>query len=469
MGELSGDNLDFERLNYVTIGIQPLTPPPSNLTFASQSSPWNIIWRMLGVVFLVYIIANLSVAAIYGLFIGDPSLATFSLICSLPLVLLFLYSRRPKLTHVMMATPSQEGSTQHNISQSRVLFTPIPTKFTHHLLRDSPPLELPKTSTLWFVFSVTIIVAFLGMLPVFLSDNPIWLMMAVLVGVPAWLFGFSLPVHAWWGFSTKHFQLRTTKSDGEKMLVAGMLSTIPALSINSLIFPLIIGIFGIDYMSMLGEFLILTVSAPVGEELCKAAFVLALYKLIDSPKRGFQIGFSVGLGFALLENLQYILFSFAGGPIGYSATTVIRGLGSIPGHAIWTGLSGVSIGWYICIKKGIYPEKQEQNGNWVLYDKTSGFVKHSQLDLTNFGIKMREWLYKPFDKTWKLPINPMVGIALAISGHAFWNGSYFLISYLFIDTPIIVMIIANLTWTIIMIGTLYYIGKEILAAVMHIP
>ncbi len=194
-----------------------------------------------------------------------------------------------------------------------------------------------------------------------------------------------------------------------------------------------------------------------------------MYKLIDSPKRGFQIGFSVGLGFALLENLQYILFSFAGGPIGYSATTVIRGLGSIPGHAIWTGLSGVSIGWYICIKKGISPEKQEQNGNWVLYDKTSGFVKHSQLDLTNFGIKMREWLYKPFDKTWKLPINPMVGIALAISGHAFWNGSYFLISYLFIDTPIIVMIIANLTWTIIMIGTLYYIGKEILAAVMHIP
>ena len=103
----------------------------------------------------------------------------------------------------------------------------------------------------------------------------------------------------------------------------------------------------------LGEFLILTISAPVGEEICKAIFVLSLYKMIDSPKRGFQIGFSVGLGFALLENLQYIMSSFSGLAVTYSLTAVIRGIGSIPGHALWTGLSGVSIGWFLCTKRGI--------------------------------------------------------------------------------------------------------------------
>ena len=113
-------------------------------------------------------------------------------------------------------------------------------------------------------------------------------------------------------------------------------------------------------------FLLLTISAPVGEELCKAAFVLGLYKLIDSPKRGFQIGFSVGLGFALLENLQYILISLAGGPVGFSLTAIVRGIGSIPGHAFWTGLSGVSIGWYICIKRGISPHQNHQKTNWVV-------------------------------------------------------------------------------------------------------
>ena len=47
--------------------------------------------------------------------------------------------------------------------------------------------------------------------------------------------------------------------------------------------------------------------------------------------------------------------SFGGLAISYSLTTVVRGIGSIPGHALWTGLSGVSIGWYLCTKRGIAP------------------------------------------------------------------------------------------------------------------
>lgn len=453
----------------------PLTPPPRGLALASKSSTWSVIWRMLGIVVLLYIITQFAFTTIYGLAIGDSFLSIVSMFCMTPLLLLFIYSRRPKLTHVIMATPDQTGSYQHGLTNSRVLQTPMPTRFSHHLIRDSPPLEMPPASTLWIVFSLTVITAFLGLLPVMLSDNPMWIILAVLVGVPAWLFGFSLPVHAWWAFSTRHFQLMTTKIQGEKMLVAGMLSTIPAIVINSLIFPFLLLLVGIESMDRgtIGELLILAVSAPVGEELCKAAFVLSLYKMIDSPKRGFQIGFSVGLGFALLENLQYIMLSLGGGEysaISYSMTTIIRGIGSIPGHAFWTGLSGVSIGWFLCTKRGISSNNfQEDSTKWVVFDSESGQVINSQRELSKIGKTVRGWLYKPYDRSWNLPRNPMIGISLAILGHSLWNGSSWLVSWMFIETDILVQVIASLAWTGIMIVTLWFIAREILAAVMHLP
>tara|TARA_B100000405_G_scaffold129913_1_gene90899 strand:- start:79 stop:1146 length:1068 start_codon:yes stop_codon:yes gene_type:complete len=354
-----------------------------------------------------------------------------------------------------------------------MLITPVPTSFSHHLVKDSPPLEMPPTSTLWVVFTLTVITAFLGLLPAMLSEEPIWLILAVLVGVPAWLFGFSLPVHAWWAFSTRHFQIMTTKLEGEKMLIAGMLSTFPALVINSLLFPLLLISVGIYSMGpgTFGEFLILTVSAPVGEELCKAAFVLSLYKLIDSPKRGFQIGFSVGLGFALLENLQYIMGSFSGLAVTYSLTTIIRGIGSIPGHALWTGLSGVSIGWFLCTKRGIKPQnlQAQDQTNWVVFDGETGQIVNTQRELSSMGRTVRGWLYKPFDKVWNLPRSPITGISLAILGHAMWNGSSWIVSWLFMETDIVVQVIASLSWILVMIVTLWVIGREILAAVMHLP
>ena len=451
----------------------PLTPPPKGLALASKSSPWSTIWRMLGIVVLLYIIAQAMVLSLFGILDGDSGLTIFSLICSVPLLLIFIYARRPKLTHLIVANPSPTGAMQHVLPDSRMLMTPVPTSFSHHLVKDSPPLEMPATSTLWIVFSLTIITAFLGLLPAMVSDEPIWLILAVLVGIPAWLFGFSLPVHAWWAFSTRHFQIMTTKLEGEKMLIAGMLSTFPAIVINSLLFPLLlinIGIYSMDSGSF-GEFLILTVSAPVGEELCKAAFVLSLYKLIDSPKRGFQIGFSVGLGFALLENLQYIMGSFSGLAVTYSLTTVIRGIGSIPGHALWTGLSGVSIGWYLSTKRGLKVQNSTEHDStsWVVFDGGTGQIVNTQRELSSMGRTVRGWLYKPFDKVWSLPRNPITGITLAICGHALWNGSSWIVSWLFIETDIVVQVIASLVWIAIMIATLWVIGREILASVMHLP
>ena len=213
--------------------VAPLSPPPRGLALASKSTPWSVIWRMLGIVILLYVITQAAIGILFGLLEANIIITLFSSVCLIPLLLLFVYIRRPNLAHVVMANPNPAGINQHNLTDSRVLLTPIPTTFSHHLIRESPPLEMPPASTLWAVFSITVLAAFLGLLPMMLSDDIGWVILAILVGVPAWLFGFSLPVHAWWAFSTRHFQLMTNKREGEMMLIAGMLSTIPAIVITS--------------------------------------------------------------------------------------------------------------------------------------------------------------------------------------------------------------------------------------------
>ena len=165
---------------------------------------------------------------------------------------------------------------------------------------------------------------------------------ALLVVLPAWLIGFATPVFAWWSITSRHFGIHIARRDAEWMLAAGMLSTVPAIVINSVVSPILIGFFGLDPFTTgtLGEGLILFVSAPVGEEISKAIAVLALSHLIISPKHGFYVGSTVGLGFALLENASYISMALAGdySSISYFFTATLRGLSSIPGHAMWTGL-----------------------------------------------------------------------------------------------------------------------------------
>jgi len=329
--------------------------------------------------------------------------------------------------------------------------------------------------TLWGVFFLTVTVSVLCFLTLLFSDSEFAILLALLVAVPAWLFGFSLPVHAWWAFSTRHLQLMTTRREGEMMLIAGMLSTIPAIIINSLIFPeLVLGdaLEAIDPGSI-GELLILAVSAPVGEELSKAALVLALHRIIDSPRRGFQVGFSVGLGFALLENLQYILVSlFAGEAMAFSygLTTIVRGIGSIPGHAFWTALSGTAIGWHLSKKRGYsMNEVRTEVSNWMIFDSSSGQVLRQHEKVSQMQMKVRNWLNKPFDSVWKLPMNPLVGIALAISGHAFWNGSFWVVMKLTEDFDIVVQTFVSLVWMVILVSGLWFIARQILASVMHLP
>ena len=95
------------------------------------------------------------------------------------------------------------------------------------------------------------------------------LILASLSLFPVIIVGFSIPVMAWWSHSTKRIGLPTRRRDAENWLMAGILSAIPALFINSIFFPelvlLIMPEISIEGLNNLGA----VISAPVGEEICK--------------------------------------------------------------------------------------------------------------------------------------------------------------------------------------------------------
>ena len=209
-------------------------------------------------------------------------------------------------------------------------------RFDRHLIRDDSVLDVPSTIASWVVFTLTIIIS-IGLWATIIVGSEIAIMLAFLALIPVIVVGFSIPVMAWWSHSTNRIGLPTRRRDAETWLMAGIFSTIPAPFINSIFFPEIVLLFDPDISAEQMENLGAVISAPVGEEICGLA-ILYFASKIKSPKHGFQIGFTVGLGFAILENLMYVL-GFVGSPM----TIFIRGIGSIP-HAVWTGLTGGAIG-----------------------------------------------------------------------------------------------------------------------------
>ena len=76
---------------------------------------------------------------------------------------------------------------------------------------------------------------------------------------------------------------------------------------------------------------------------------MLVFTLYSERKKGFQVGFTVGLGFALIENLVYILSSGFFGAFNLTLTALTRGIGAILAHGLWTGISGFGIGYYLSL------------------------------------------------------------------------------------------------------------------------
>ena len=461
----------------------PLSPAPNNIYLSQKSSRWRTIGSMLGLVTVIFFYVNTALFIVSG-FIdsnlngilgpSDPLQVMIGTLCSTPFLLAFILLRKPKLAHVVRIEPSNQGTNTHLIAPSTLIQTPMQTSLKHHLVHNTAPLQIPPLKQLWLIFFFGTLISTICMIPILISST-IWaVLLFLLIAIPAWIIGFSTPVFAWWATSNEYFGLQTTKRQGEWMLIAGMLSTFPALVINSLISPIIITFLGIsmDGVESLGYGMILFLSAPIGEELSKALAILFLSRFIDSGKRGFQIGFSVGLGFALLENMSYILGALLSGEsaaLSFILTTVLRAIGSIPGHATWTAISGFAIGHHISknnhsksLIDGIYEKKKitKQESQWALFDNKTGEL------ISNSSIKpqtvLPKWLSAGKDKEIKITKSPTLAIFVAIFCHAIWNGTLWISGRIFIDSPILIKIVIDLVLVTTLIVILWFILRRLI-------
>jgi|TARA_B100001996_G_scaffold382893_1_gene376168 hypothetical protein len=451
----------------------PLSEPPKNLRIARTSKPWSTYLRMLGTVIPAFFLMYLLLFLVIGLTSLEPGMVLLSGLCSAPLVFFIMSLHKPRLVHVQLAVPDEMGSEAHAISAGVSLRTPMRTKFSRFLVKDDSILDVPPNRQLWGIFSAVILVgaSISAMLYSEVESLEIIAVLAfILIGIPIWFVGFSLPVLAWWGTSNKLLGLPTRRRDAEAWLMAGMASAFPAFIFNSLIAPEIIPFDSVFWT----EFSLLAIGAPFCEEIFKAMAVALFLPYIKGPKHGFQVGFTVGLGFALIENFQYIGVSLLGGPVGLSFTILIRGIGSIPGHAVWTAISGTAIGWMatdkelkaklswkarsmaisaIDIAEGIgidtdgdgdlsgfdgsrptmedavnqASKENEESKPWMIIDQET-----AQGDFTAPGIGMGSFSldYEKGPSIQNLPgIHTPRGVvpalSLSIAGHSFWNGSSF--------------------------------------------
>ena len=352
-----------------------VTPPKEELPIGRISSPWKVYGRTLGIVLLAFMMVQFLVLGVIGILEGDPWLAFCGGVFGLPFVATIVFIQRPKIMDVRIAIPDPNGSNYHVISENQTLWTPMPTLFTRHLIRDSSALDIPTSSKIWTIFFGLISTSILISIGLWLEvGGAIMMIIAVGIGIPFFLLGFSIPVMGWWAISRERLGLLTRERDAETWLFLGMMSAFPAILINSFAFPSAIYTLGIEMSEDALMSWTAVISAPIGEEICKGIAVAFFYGSMNSGKRGFQIGFTVGLGFALIENLQYILMSFGGGFTGFALTTLIRGIGSIPGHAFWTGITGFSMGVLASKNNSKSLEKKEKNTNqvWKLFDPKTG-------------------------------------------------------------------------------------------------
>ena len=460
-----------------------LSPAPSNLYLSQKSSPWKTILSMLTLVIVIFFFVQIAVIAVSGFIDSDmdgdlgpmdPVLVIFGTLCSTPFLLLFLVIRRPKLAHIVRLENNISGNTAHYITPGTLVQSPNSTILQHHLVHNTAPLEMPSVKHLWIIFIVGTTISAACMTPLLISGITTFaLLLFIIIALPAWIIGFSTPVFAWWSTSNEYFGLRTTRRQGEWMLIAGMLSTLPALIINSFISPILIDFAGLSITDEygLGYGMILFLSAPIGEELSKACAVLFLAKFIDSPKRGFQIGFSVGLGFALLENMIYILsslFTGEGAAISFVFTSALRAIGSIPGHATWTGITGYAIGCFVLKNRwdkrglGIFDKSKNQNeSQWILFDSKSGQPMISSKSQT--GIKeLPSWLSSGKEKMWTMTDKPIKALLIAIAGHSSWNGSLWLTGVILQDSSIAVQLIGQLFTIVVLVVALWVILRRLI-------
>jgi protease PrsW len=98
------------------------------------------------------------------------------------------------------------------------------------------------------------------------------------------------------------------------------------------------------------------VTAPLVEETAKVVGVVLLAMIaadeFRDPLDGFVYGALVGLAFAVVEDVLYFVAIFGGTPSDVVHGFGVRVLSSgLYGHALWTGMSGLGVGYFISMRR----------------------------------------------------------------------------------------------------------------------
>lgn len=129
----------------------------------------------------------------------------------------------------------------------------------------------------------------------------------------------------------------------------GMLAALMAIGINS-IMGLVFGLVGLGFFT---SFIV----APLAEEFFKGSglLMLANHHEFGSIEDGIVFGFTIGMGFAFIENWMYLL----GNPMGADVWSwlvlfLLRSLVFSANHGLYTAITGAAIG-YLIEKRHAYP------------------------------------------------------------------------------------------------------------------
>ena len=197
-------------------------------------------------------------------------------------------------------------------------------------------LVLPKTKRLWWLFGLSLLVGI-----VCLKSGGV----ALYIFPICFVIAFSFPSLFWLSYV-----YRKTDGEGEPermILIAltwGMISTIFAGIINTISAIQ----FEADLMKLVGggtpemaEIIVITIAAPITEEILKPLGLILIIKRIKTPYEGILYGVTCGLGFAMIENLQYeILVVTLFGADDWTVNAFARGIGSTVLHTVGPAIVG---------------------------------------------------------------------------------------------------------------------------------
>jgi len=203
-------------------------------------------------------------------------------------------------------------------------------------------LILPGATRLLALFLLAVVAGGLA-----LAMVPYMPIISIVVFLPAFVIGFSFPSLIWisyvYSFEKNHLLPSKTIL---KAFVWGMLSTIPAILVNTAA----AGLLGEGEGAPLAVTLVtIAVIAPLIEEASKPWGVRLLQDDVRGPLDGLILGVTCGVGFALIENITYeflFIWTGEGAAAAWTLGSLARGLGSVMIHAAGAGMIGYAYGRY---------------------------------------------------------------------------------------------------------------------------